>query len=119
MGLDHPDKLLGFNLTQFWKRNLVFLDVDRSKLERWRKRKQRREDSTDRRYANFMLRFGQKEDGSFSMQSLVDGVGRGSFLVEISLEGENTKSCAKVNEIGVKRQDYQGVAGDFGFSQIT
>jgi hypothetical protein len=36
MGIGHPKDLLGFNLTTFWDRNLVYLDVDRETFGRCR-----------------------------------------------------------------------------------
>ena len=89
LGIDHPQDLIGFDSDTFWKRHLVFLDVDRERTGRRLRNQANRTRcrtspitnggyNADRAVGNLVCRrFGLTDDQNvpFSLQRLVDHVG--------------------------------------------
>ena len=96
IGISHPQDLIGFDVEGFWRNNLILLDVDRERLGRWytnridRTRLQKSPITNSgynphRSTGNLLCRiYGMDPYGGFSIQTLIDQLGRGPWIERLS-----------------------------------
>ena len=112
MGLTHPRDFLTFNVSSYWTNNLNFLTVNKERLGRWytnrnERKKRRISDSNDKAIGTLLCRVhAMDEENSFSMQLLIDALGRGPWVQKLPwLDEENTDvyKTAEIRRVGGKK----------------